>query len=123
MPFPVPLATWIKLQERIKETHDPTANLEAIGWAALGAAVSFLVMAFSLPFGVEWSKIQDQIEHVNWPAFITEIAAVALTLYLLAIGGLALHWARTKKKLQAKMGDWLIDDMQHFQSLHTPSRN
>jgi len=64
----VPLADWNDLQERITKINSPTAHLEAFGWAAIGASISFFAVAISLPFSVDWSKIVANVEHVNWPA-------------------------------------------------------
>jgi len=120
--LPVPLADWNKLQERITEIKDPTARLEAFGWVAIGAAISFFAVAISLPFSVEWSKIIANVERINWPAILTEGSAIFLTLSFLASGWLALYWAGAKQRLQAKMGEWLVQDMKSFQDLHSPAQ-
>jgi hypothetical protein len=49
--LPVPIANWNRLQERIKVAKDPTARLEAFGWAAVGAALSFLAVVISFCCG------------------------------------------------------------------------
>ena len=119
--LPVPITYWDRLQERIRESEDPTAHLGTIASAALGSAVSLLAVAVSLPFSVEWSRISANIEHINWPAVATEGAVSFLGLLLLGIGCLTLYWASVKRKLLAKMGERLSEDMRDFKAQHTPS--
>ncbi len=120
--LPVPIANWHRLQERIKETKDPSARLEACAWAALGAALSFLAVAITLPFSVEWSKTAGNVEHINWWPVVTEGVAIFLTLLFLGVGILALYWSGLKRKLQAKMGEWLVEDMRDFEGRHPLSQ-
>lgn len=120
--LPVPLANWNKLQERIAEMKEPVAQLEAFGWAALGASISSLLAAVSLPFSVEWSTVVANVEHINWSAVVTEGLAIFLTVVLLGLGLLTQYWAHTKRKLQAKLGEWLIEDMKTFQNRHSPAK-
>ena len=94
--LPVPITYWDRLQERIRESEDPTAHLGTIASAA-------------------------NIEHINWPAVATEGAVSFLGLLLLGIGCLTLYWASVKRKLLAKMGERLSEDMRDFKAQHTPS--
>ncbi|MGA2031702.1 MAG: hypothetical protein ABSG68_05560 [Thermoguttaceae bacterium] len=120
--LPVPIADWKRIQERIASTQDPTARLEASGWAAIGASLSFLALAVTLPFSVEWSKVIEHAEYVNWPAVNTEGGSIVLTIAFLGFGVLALYWAGVKQKLPARMGEWLVEDMRDFESRHSPPR-
>ena len=115
----MPLADWNKLQERITETKNPTARLEASGWAALGGGISFLAASIALPFNVEWSTVINNAEHINWAPLITEGMAIFLALLFLGYGALSLYWAGVKQKLQSKMGEWIVQDMKSFHGRHS----
>jgi hypothetical protein len=88
--IPVALDEWHRIMNRIKQCTAPGSRLEAFGWAAIGAAISFLAVALSLPFGVEWSKSDGKVERINWAPCIIESTSGFLTLLFAICGILAL---------------------------------
>ncbi len=118
--LPVPIDEWHRIMNRIKRCSNSTTSLEAFGWSAIGAAISFVAVVVTFPFSVEWSKVSQAVEHVNWAAVGTEGVCGFLALTFGIAGWLALHWAGIKNELQREMGELLVEDMQELENRHTP---
>ena len=111
----VPIGDWKKYKERIKNLNTSANWFAAFGWAAMGAAVSFLVAAITFPFSVQWSEVIDEVEHIRWCPVVTELAVSSLGVLLLAFGGLALFWAYSTTKMQSEFAGLLIEDMEDLE--------
>lgn len=121
--LPVPLGDWNNIKRRIRTMSASTDRLETFAWAAFGAAISFFLVAVTFPFSVEWSKTIAGVEHVNWPAFVTEAASCILTLVFVISGILAIRFADARQKQQNEMRGWVIEDMEAFECRHEPVVN
>jgi hypothetical protein len=122
--LPVPLDEWHRIMNRIKKCNEPTNRLEAFAWGAVTAGLSFLLVAVTLPFSVEWSKVvvidSSSVERLNWPAMITEGVCGSLALLGFVTSGLAFYWANKKQKLLSELGESLINDMQAIEDRYSP---
>lgn len=118
--LPVPVGEWDRIMTRIKQCKCEVSLLTSFGWFCLGAFVALAVVAWQFPATAQYSIVIGNTEAMNKRAYATEIAAIALAILFLLVGLVTLYHAWDKAKMQSRMTDLIIDDMQELKSRHWP---
>lgn len=107
----VPIVRLKTLMTRLSAVSRTHNWLENFGYALLGVGGGALVSAMCLWASVDFSKIVDGFETIHWRGLLSTLLVGAVGVLGLLTGGLSLYYNRDKRKTQADVYDYIIQDI------------
>jgi hypothetical protein len=117
--FPITIAQWDQIMNRIKECDEPSPFYDSLGWSCLSLGVGAFLSALAFFASVDFVKpTPTGGESVHKIAVGTELVFVATGLAGVGVGYISLRYAKDQRRQNKTMRQWIVDDMRLFQDKH-----
>ena len=103
----IPISQWNQIMKRIEECTEPPNHLQSLGWACVGAVVSTLPVAATLPLGVDFKSTVGP----HYGAITIECALIVVTIAATLGSLFSFFHVRMWQKYRLDVRRMIIEDM------------